>query len=228
MDIVKHIAVFDPNLIRGKVAVIGLGALGSAVALQLAKLGLSLTLFDDDSVAGHNIANQVLYGPTDVGLPKVEAAAKVLFELTGSRSITNCEKVTARHQVRGFHSLFVCVDSMAQRSALCDLTFCAGITLLVEGRMGARNGAAYCFYPDDRRQLGLYRRELYQDEDVVEDRAVCGTTQSVVSTASMVASHMVWLFISNVMTPKSATHEVVFSTSPPSLTTRRFKNSTED
>ena len=60
-----------------KVAVVGLGGLGSVSALYLALAGLGrLTLVDQDTVEMNNLHRQVLYSLEDIRYPKVEAAAR--------------------------------------------------------------------------------------------------------------------------------------------------------
>ena len=60
-----------------KVAVIGLGGLGSVSTLYLALAGVGkLTLIDRDTVEMNNLHRQVLYSLDDIRYPKVEAAAR--------------------------------------------------------------------------------------------------------------------------------------------------------
>src|SRR5256885_13438422 len=56
--------------------VVGVGAIGRQVALQLAAVGVpSLDLVDDDTVGVENLAPQA-YWQCDIGAPKVEATAE--------------------------------------------------------------------------------------------------------------------------------------------------------
>lgn len=65
------------KLRRSKVAVIGLGGLGSVSALYLALAGVGkMTLVDRDTVELNNLHRQVLYSLNDLRYPKVEAAAR--------------------------------------------------------------------------------------------------------------------------------------------------------
>lgn len=65
------------KLRRSKVAIVGLGGLGSAATLYLALAGVGyLRLIDQDTVELHNLHRQVLYSLRDLKFPKVEAAAK--------------------------------------------------------------------------------------------------------------------------------------------------------
>lgn len=221
MDIIKHISVFNPSRVGGKVAVIGVGALGSAVALQLAKLGLDLVLLDFDTVSAHNVANQVLYGPEDVSRLKVEAAADCLERLTGNRPETHTSKVSSRKDFMGCVAAFVCVDSMEQRTTIFNVSFCSTLQTFVEGRMGSSSGAVYLINPQDIHQRKVYKEELYPDEEVVHDAGVCGIIPSVVATATYLASLMVWVFI-NQINGKGEYNEVMVGLSPITMTKRRF------
>ncbi|MFG1947092.1 TOMM precursor leader peptide-binding protein [Nonomuraea sp. NPDC048826] len=67
------------ELRRTHVAVLGVGAIGGAVALQLATGGVGrLTLLDHDRVEVSNLHRQHLYTAADVGEPKTAAAARRL------------------------------------------------------------------------------------------------------------------------------------------------------
>ncbi len=62
---------------RATVVVIGLGGLGSPVALYLAASGVGhLILVDDDQVEVSNLQRQVVHDSASVGLSKVESAAQ--------------------------------------------------------------------------------------------------------------------------------------------------------
>ena len=65
------------RLREAKVAIIGLGGLGSVSALYLALGGIGkLTLIDQDTVEINNLHRQVLYSLSDLRYPKVEAAER--------------------------------------------------------------------------------------------------------------------------------------------------------
>ncbi|ESQ94119.1 HesA/MoeB/ThiF family protein [Asticcacaulis benevestitus] len=70
------------KLKAAKVALIGVGGIGSPAALYLAAAGMgTLGLIDDDDVSLSNLQRQVLFGARDIGAPKVEAAATHLSGL---------------------------------------------------------------------------------------------------------------------------------------------------
>ena len=70
------------KLAQSKVAVAGLGGLGTASSLYLALAGVGhLRLIDQDTVELHNLHRQVLYRPRDLRYPKVQVSAKRLKEI---------------------------------------------------------------------------------------------------------------------------------------------------
>lgn len=67
------------KLAQSKVAVVGLGGLGTISSLYLALAGVGhLRLIDQDVIELRNLHRQILYTPEDVDYPKVEVAAKKL------------------------------------------------------------------------------------------------------------------------------------------------------
>jgi molybdopterin/thiamine biosynthesis adenylyltransferase len=70
------------KLEASKVAVVGLGGLGTASSLYLALAGVGhLRLIDQDTVELHNLHRQILYSVDDLSYPKVEASAKRLSKV---------------------------------------------------------------------------------------------------------------------------------------------------
>jgi molybdopterin/thiamine biosynthesis adenylyltransferase len=67
------------RLRRGRVLIVGIGGLGSPVALHLAAAGIgTLGLIDFDAVDISNLHRQIIYRTPDIGRPKVAVAAERL------------------------------------------------------------------------------------------------------------------------------------------------------
>ena len=72
-----------------RVLIVGVGGLGSPVAMYLAAAGVGhLVLADADRVDVTNLQRQIIYSTTDVGLVKVDAAAARLRQLNPEIRIT--------------------------------------------------------------------------------------------------------------------------------------------
>jgi len=97
--------------------VIGVGAIGRQVALQLAAIGTPrLQLMDFDVVDATNVTTQG-YRHTDVGRPKVEATADAIRAVDPQIEV---EIVMDRFRPRSsvHEAVFCCVDSMDARAAI--------------------------------------------------------------------------------------------------------------
>src|SRR4051812_35917610 len=65
------------RIARSHALIVGLGGLGSPVALFLASAGVgTLTLCDADHVDLTNLQRQIAHDTASIGMPKVESAAK--------------------------------------------------------------------------------------------------------------------------------------------------------
>jgi molybdopterin/thiamine biosynthesis adenylyltransferase len=67
------------KLANSKVAIVGVGGLGTVSSLYLALAGVGyIRLIDQDTIETHNLHRQILYNPGDLHYPKTEVAAKKL------------------------------------------------------------------------------------------------------------------------------------------------------
>ncbi|HUU22081.1 MAG TPA: ThiF family adenylyltransferase [Phycisphaerae bacterium] len=123
------------RLARCKATVIGVGAIGRQVALQLAAMGVPwLQLVDFDVVEASNLAGQG-YLQDDLGRPKVEATADLCHQLNHSLEVHQVAERFRRSMQVG-NVLFSCVDKIDVRrliwEAVKDKT-----DFLADGRMTA-------------------------------------------------------------------------------------------
>lgn len=81
MDLSKSYEFFQPEKDNARIHIIGCGSVGSTVAENLARCGVTkMTLWDFDKVEPHNIANQ-MFRQQDVGKLKVEALKDILSDI---------------------------------------------------------------------------------------------------------------------------------------------------
>ncbi len=97
--------------------VIGVGAVGRQVALQLAAIGVRrLQILDFDAVEATNITTQG-YGHGDLGLPKVLATAQAITKIDPSIIVTPIpDRFRPRYETG--EVVFCCVDKIAAREAI--------------------------------------------------------------------------------------------------------------
>ena len=97
--------------------VIGVGAVGRQVALQLAAIGVSsLQLIDFDTVEPSNLTTQG-YEQNDLGLPKVEALRTSLKRFDPAIQVNTIADRFRPHNPTG-EIVFCCVDQIAVRAAI--------------------------------------------------------------------------------------------------------------
>lgn len=197
IDFKRQLAIFDPNAFsssNNRIDVIGVGATGSYVVLQLAKLGITdIHVWDADCVEAHNLPNQ-LYGIEDIGRPKVEALKEIIKRLTGIEITTHQEFVMAETQGLG-QVVFLLTDSMASRKEIYKgcLKYSFDTQLCIETRLAATTGRIYTFNPTDMIEQEGWEKTLYTD--VVAEKSECGTTIVMGASSSYVASMAVWQMI---------------------------------
>ena len=94
------------KLLASRVLIIGMGGLGSPIAMYLAAAGIGhLVLVDDDIVELSNLQRQIAHGNTDIGLSKVESAKQTVQLLNPEIKVTTyaerldaqklCDEITA-------------------------------------------------------------------------------------------------------------------------------------
>lgn len=194
IDTSRHYTVFDPaKWGNRRIDVIGAGATGSRVALSLAKLGVrNLHVWDDDTIAEHNIPNQV-YGIQDTGY-KVTALARIINRDTGLAIKPHGERWEPGKKVGPV--VFCMPDTMKTRAEMFrHAATSPNIRLVLDSRMGSDIGMIYTYSPSDRASIEKYGKTLYSDDDALTERSECGTSISVGPTAEAISGFIVWRFM---------------------------------
>jgi molybdopterin/thiamine biosynthesis adenylyltransferase len=188
-DIRQRALVPPERLMSCDSIVIGVGAVGRQVALQLAALGVPrLTLIDHDTVEVANLAVQG-YWPEDLGAVKVGATAALCRRINPSIDVTAHQERFRRSMLQnaGHGSSFIvfaCVDSIATRRFIWQ-SLERHRALFIDGRM---NGEAIrvltSIVPEDH----YYAATLFPEAEA--HVGVC-TARSTLYAASIAAGMMV-------------------------------------
>lgn len=120
---------------RSRVLVVGLGGLGCPALLALAHAGIgTLGLCDDDEVDATNLHRQILYRESDVGLHKVDAAARAVADVAPSVALrtyrTRLLPATAADIVRGWDVVLEGADNFATKFLAADACAAAGVPVV--------------------------------------------------------------------------------------------------
>jgi adenylyltransferase/sulfurtransferase len=158
------------KLLDAHVMLVGLGGLGSPVAMYLAAAGVGkLTLVDDDQVELSNLQRQIVHSESDIGRDKVDSAAERLLALNPQVQITRIKQrldkaglIKATQQV---DVLVDCSDNFATRFQLNEvskqqkLPLVSGAAIRFEGQVTV--------YDPRQPDMPCYRC-LYEDKGELE------------------------------------------------------------
>jgi molybdopterin/thiamine biosynthesis adenylyltransferase/rhodanese-related sulfurtransferase len=151
------------KLLASSVLLVGAGGLGSPAALYLAAAGVGrLGLVDFDRVDASNLQRQVLYDSSDVGRPKLAAAAERIAGLNPDVEVQAFEAKldagNARDILAGFDVVLDGTDTFPSRYLTSDLCvwlkkpLVYGSVMRFEGQVSvfdARRGPCYrCLFPE--------------------------------------------------------------------------------
>jgi sulfur carrier protein ThiS adenylyltransferase len=102
---------------RQQVTIIGVGAIGRNVTLQLASLGVgTIQLIDFDVVDDHNVTSQGFLA-AEIGRTKVEAVANTIAGIDSAIATqTACDRFRPNQKVHPV--VFCCVDSISARATI--------------------------------------------------------------------------------------------------------------
>jgi adenylyltransferase/sulfurtransferase len=141
------------RLARSKVAVVGLGGLGSISSLYLALAGVGrLRLIDQDTVEVSNLHRQVLYTLDDLHFPKVEVAARRLEKtnplvkveaVSENLNASNVEKLLS-----GVDCVVDGLDNMQTRYLINRSCVRLGIPYVFGAAVGLEGNLSVFFSPD--------------------------------------------------------------------------------
>lgn len=199
MNLTKSYDFFQPEMCRERLHIIGCGAIGSTVAENLARFGLTkISLYDFDVVESHNIANQ-MFTQEDIGKKKVDAVAEYLQKINPeiTKDLKVIDKGWVGQKLSGY--VFLCVDNIELRRKIVE--FCKDNTFvkaMFDFRMRLTDAQHYAANWDDKKMVEAFLNSMMfsHDEAKVETpMSACNIALSVCPTVRMIVAAGVSNFI---------------------------------
>lgn len=174
------------RLAEARVVIIGVGGLGSPIALYLAGAGVgTIGLVDDDVVSVSNLQRQVLYSERQQGCPKVQCAKERLEQLNGEVTIVahdmRLSSANATDIISRYDMVVDGTDNFAARFLISDVCatlrkpYVYGAINALEGQVAVlcKGNATYrTLFPDEHETLAMPH----------PGKAVVGVTPAVVGS----------------------------------------------
>ena len=146
VDGMRHADLYDPATYADKrVAIIGVGTIGSHLALTLARMSVPFTMYDPDTIEAHNLATQA-YTRRDIGAYKVDAIARQCEAIGAEAGAV--EAIPELFRATTADIIVSCVDSIEARQEIARAIMATDHTLgesrpVIDGRVGAEQVEVY-------------------------------------------------------------------------------------
>jgi len=199
MDLSKSYEYFQPEKLDGRVHIIGCGSVGSTLAENLARCGVTkMTLWDFDVVEPHNIVNQ-MFRQQDFGHKKVEALRDILMEI--DPDITNDLEVKEdgwRGEILSGY-IFLCIDNIELRRKFVENHFESPyVKAVFDFRTGLEDAQHYAAdWSNHKMKEDLLASMQFSHDEAKEETpvSVCGITLGVCPTVRVICAYGVSNFI---------------------------------
>lgn len=176
------------KLQEAKVLIVGVGGLGSPIALYLAGAGVGcIGLVDDDVVSISNLQRQVLYSEKELGKPKAVCAAERLSGLNSEIEVrpypTRLTADNASDLIRAYDIVVDGCDNFATRYLINDICTRQGKPYVYGAICGFEGQVSVFNYGNPQKRY----RDLYPDEAEMRKmppppKGVMGITPAVVGS----------------------------------------------
>lgn len=204
MDLSKSYSFFQPETIRNRIHIIGCGSVGSTIAENLVRCGVTkLTLWDFDKVEAHNVANQ-MFRSIDIGKPKVEALRDILIEINPEvePDLKLCPDGWDGKMLSGY--IFIAVDSIELRRKIVETHFDSPyVPAVFDFRTALTSAQHYAAdWQDLTQKQNLLKTMQFSHEEAQAAAPVsaCGRTLGVATTVRLIVAYGVDNFINFVKT----------------------------
>lgn len=205
MDLSKSFDYFDPTKVTDRIHIIGCGSVGSTIAENLVRMGLSnIELYDFDRVEAHNIVNQ-MFTYDQIGKPKVEAVKELLERINPEVKTMIVEHGDGYHGQPLSGYVFLCVDSIELRHEICKKNlFNMSIKAVFDVRTRLEDAQTYAAEWNPKDAADFMKTMEFSHEEAAEATPVssCGVVLGVATTVRVVCGFCTSNFINYVRTGK--------------------------
>lgn len=190
MNLAKHMDFFNPTTLDVTIHIIGLGAVGSHVAMMLTRLGCTkFRLYEFDIVVPHNVANQN-FNADEVTLPKLDVTIKKMLAINPDIEIEAFEKGYTGQRLFGY--VFLCLDNIdLRRQIVMENETNPHILAMMDFRMGLSDAQHYIAKwsePKDYKAFLSSMQFTHEEAKAAQPVSACGTSMSIIPTVWMVTA----------------------------------------
>lgn len=192
MDLSKSYEFFQPEKDQARIHIVGCGSVGSTVAENLARCGVTkMTLWDFDKVEPHNIVNQ-MFDQNDVGKLKAEALKDILTDI--NPEISDYIEVKPEGWQGKLMSgyIFLCVDSIELRREIVEKHFDSPyVKAVFDFRTLLESAQHYAAdWNDSKMKKDLLNSMQFSHDEAKDETPVsaCGVTLGVATTVRLICA----------------------------------------
>ena len=167
-----------------EITIVGCGAVGSFVAVSLAKMGLTkFKLYDHDTVEEHNLPNQ-FFNINDIGFEKTQATKNAMRRFNSDCEIEVYKKWIEQPLITPI--ILSCADSMSVRKELFQQAKKSKkVEFFIDTRMGGLQGQVYSIDMKNKKDIKFYEDSLFSKSEAVQ---IACTERSIIFTVLGIAS----------------------------------------
>lgn len=192
MNLTKSYEFFQPEKDQSRIHIIGCGSVGSTIAENLARCGVTkMTLWDFDDVEAHNIVNQ-MFRQQDIGKPKVEALRNIILEINpeAESDIEIQPKGWNGKLLSGY--IFLAVDNIELRKKFVEQhinsPFVKAVFDIRTLLTGAQHYAARWSNPKEKKNLLATMQFTHEEAAEETPKSACGVTLGVATTVRLISA----------------------------------------
>lgn len=192
IDLSKSYEFFQPEKDNSRIHIIGCGSVGSTVAENIARCGVTkFTLWDFDRVEPHNLANQ-MFRHKDVGNLKVDAVADMLSEINSDIPTDIELKPEGWNGKLLSGYIFLCVDNVELRKKIVEAHMDSPfVKAMFDFRTGLEDAQHYAAdWSDYKMKQDFLSTMQFSHDEAKEETPVsaCNVTLSVCPTVRTICA----------------------------------------